>query len=219
MSLIDEALKRAQSAGAQGEAPSAHRERPWVPTPMPDAGLARRRVLRRAVIAVLLAIAGAAGAYWLIARSPSGGPSARAQPAGRSLATTPALSSAPAVPTAFPISIVPTPPRANRGVAASAKSAEPVPAAKGAEAPAAPASAPHRTGVVSGRTYAGVVALSEGVQIELGGIVWSETEPRALINDRVMGVGSYVEGFTVSRIETDRVELQKDGVTIFLAVK
>ena len=31
--------------------------------------------------------------------------------------------------------------------------------------------------------------LPGGEKIELGGIVWSETEPRALLNDRVLGIG------------------------------
>ena len=41
MSLIDEALKRAQEATrSQGAKTDA---RPWTPAPLPDAGLARRR--------------------------------------------------------------------------------------------------------------------------------------------------------------------------------
>jgi hypothetical protein len=79
--------------------------------------------------------------------------------------------------------------------------------------------APRRERLVSGKTYAGSVVLAEGARIELGGIVWSETAPRALLNDRVMGVGAYVEGFTVVSIETERVELRKDDLTIFLSVK
>ena len=63
------------------------------------------------------------------------------------------------------------------------------------------------------------MTLPGGAKIELGGIVWSETEPRALLNDRVAAVGAYVEGFTLSKIEQDRVVLEKDGVTISLSVK
>ena len=79
--------------------------------------------------------------------------------------------------------------------------------------------APRRDRLVSGKTYAGSVTLPEGARIELGGIVWSETEPRALLNDRVLGVGAYVEGFRVGTIETERVELRKDDLTIFLTVQ
>ena len=49
--------------------------------------------------------------------------------------------------------------------------------------------------------------------------MWSDAEPRALLNDRVAGVGAWVEGFTVAKIEPERVALEKDGVTIFLSLK
>jgi hypothetical protein len=86
-----------------------------------------------------------------------------------------------------------------------------------APVPASPAPTSGR--LTSGKTYVGSVSLAGGARIELGGIVWSETEPRALLNDRVVAVGSYVEGFTVSKIDADRVALEKDGVTISLSVK
>ncbi|MGE5414384.1 MAG: hypothetical protein ACM3NW_09435, partial [Syntrophomonadaceae bacterium] len=70
-----------------------------------------------------------------------------------------------------------------------------------------------------GRSFAGAASLPGGVRIELGGIAWSETEPRALLNDRVMGTGAYVEGWSVERIEEDRVVLEKDGATITITVK
>jgi hypothetical protein len=70
-----------------------------------------------------------------------------------------------------------------------------------------------------GRTYVGVVNLPEGRRIELGGIVWSEEEPRALLNDRIVATDAYVEGFTVAKIEANRVALVKDGMTIYLVLK
>ncbi|HEY1435031.1 MAG TPA: hypothetical protein VGG65_06625, partial [Thermoanaerobaculia bacterium] len=71
----------------------------------------------------------------------------------------------------------------------------------------------------TGRNYVGSLALPGGGRLELGGIVWSETEPRALLNDRIVGTGAYVEGYTVVKIEEDRVVLEKDGATISLSVK
>ena len=71
----------------------------------------------------------------------------------------------------------------------------------------------------AGRTYVGVVHLPEGRRIELGGIVWSEEEPRALLNDRIVATDAYVEGFTVAKIEENRVALEKDGMTIYLVLK
>ena len=85
--------------------------------------------------------------------------------------------------------------------------------------PAGASPAPRPAHLASGRSYSGSVTLAGGEKIELGGIVWSETEPRALLNDRVLGVGGFVEGYEVTRIETDRVELKKDGATITVTVK
>jgi hypothetical protein len=70
-----------------------------------------------------------------------------------------------------------------------------------------------------GRTYVGVVQLPDGAKIELGGIAWSEEEPRALLNDRIVGTDAYVAGFTVAKIEENRVVLVRDGMTVYLAVK
>lgn len=84
-------------------------------------------------------------------------------------------------------------------------------------APPAPAGSPAR--IADGRSYAVAVNLPGGGRIELGGIVWSEDAPRALLNDRIVGVDAYVEGFTVSKIEESRVALVRDGVTIYLTLK
>jgi hypothetical protein len=73
--------------------------------------------------------------------------------------------------------------------------------------------------VADGKTYAGSVTLPGGGKIELGGIVWSETEPRALLNDRIAAVGAYIEGYNLTKIEENRVALEKDGVTIYVSVK
>jgi len=147
------------------------------------------------------------------------------------------VASAAEVPTAppLPVVVVPTPPRVRRAatepegaaprraapVASTASPAADAPAANPASAPAPPPAAPHaaRPSAPSTRTYAGSVSLSGGEKIELGGIAWSEEEPRALLNDRIVGVGGFVEGYAVSKIETDRVVLEKDGATIVLTVK
>lgn len=211
MSLIDEALKRAQAAtpGAEGR----EGDRPWVPTPMPDAGRARGLFLRRATWAALLTIAAGGAAYWYAGRRPAGAV-ARPRPASHHIASEAAVP-APSLPTSFPLSVVAPPPRGNaRVIPADAPAPAPAPVRAVEAAPAA--RAPR---LASGRTYAGSVALSDEAKIELGGIVWSEAEPRALLNDRVLGVGGYVEGFVVTGIETDRVALRKDDLVIYLSVK
>ena len=57
-----------------------------------------------------------------------------------------------------------------------------------------------------------------GGKIELGGIVYSETNPVAVLNGRIVGVGAVVEGFTVVGIEENHVELKNDGRTILLSL-
>jgi len=232
VSLIDDALKRAQAAD---EAAARTADRPWTPTPMPDPAIARRRAIARwAGILAAVAVAAALGA-WLVARI---APEASRVPAPRP--TAPALSAAiPAVsPTpdaiALATPVVVAPPRA---AVARASETTPVPTRRprptavpevaslpavdgGPAAAAAPPPPPRPPREASGgRTYAGAATLPGGARIELGGIVWSETEPRALVNDRILGTGGYVEGWSIRTIEEDRIVLEKDGATVTITVK
>lgn len=225
MSLIDDALKRAQAADEAAAGKPA--DRPWIPTPMPDAGLVRRRALVRWLSAAVAAVAVAAAGIAFLRRPSPPGPAAPVpgrKADGPSAAMAAPLSSptplqvvvAVSTPvTPVPASLPTRPPRPTR----AASSPPPPGAAEDAEAPAR-APAPKPAGATtSGRTYAGSVALAGGAKIELGGIVWSETEPRALLNDHVLGTDAYVEGYRVAKIEEDRVALEKDGVTIYVTVK
>jgi hypothetical protein len=74
-------------------------------------------------------------------------------------------------------------------------------------------------GLSDGKTYAGEVALPDGPKIALEGIVFSETNPVALINGKVLPPGGVVEEFTIVSIKPDRVELNGRGVTIVLTLK
>jgi len=225
VSLIDDALKRAQAADEAASGKPA--ERPWIPTPMPDAGLARRRAMIRA-LAIAVAVAAIAAAGFVVLRrvASPGSPVAAhdgqggARPAAAAVPRTSPTPLPVVVAVATPVTPVPAeaPTRRPRPTRAASSPPPSAPAEEGA-APA-PAPAPKPSGPTSsGRTYAGSVTLSGGAKIELGGIVWSETEPRALLNDRVLGVDSYVEGYRVAKIEEDRVALEKDGVTIYVTVK
>ena len=108
---------------------------------------------------------------------------------------------------------------------AAPRTAAPTPGDTEAETEAvepAPAASPPRRApqaVADGKTYAGSVALPGGAKIELGGIVWSETEPRALLNDRIAARGRARRGLQLTKIEENRVALEKDGVTIYISVK
>jgi len=235
VSLIDDALKRAQAADLAARST----DRPWIPTPMPDPSIARRRTLARwAGIVAALAAAAVAG-VWLVpriapdvsslaARRPTAPPAISAVGAVPAAAPTPdAVALATPVVVAPPVAMarateftprptrrpVPAPAAANAG----APAAEAPPAEGPAPAPTVPAPRAQRAG--AGRTYPSVAALPGGVRIELGGIVWSETEPRALLNDRILGTGSYVEGWSIQAIEEDRVVLEKDGATITITVR
>jgi hypothetical protein len=225
VSLIDDALKRAQAADDAAAGKAANR--PWIPTPMPDAGLARRRALLR-WLGIAVAAAGVGAATVVVLRG--AGPAAPAIPArdgkvdGRPAALPAPATSPTPLQVVVAVSTPTTPMPASmptRGPRPTRAAVSPLPSGR-AEDAAAPAPAPVSKpsgAIANGRTYAGSVPLSNGEKIELGGIVWSETEPRALLNDRVLGTDSYVEGFRVVKIEEDRVELEKDGVTIYLSVK
>jgi hypothetical protein len=211
LSLIDDALKRAQAAG-EGEA-ARPTSRPWIPTPLPDPGLARRRaVVRWTGIAAALAVVALAG-VWLYRREssdslplPAGEARGEERPLPAVIAPT-AEPTAPAAPTHLPAKSRPT--------------RVPVPAGEvRSEAASEAAAAPHAPQAIpNGKTYAGAVTLPGGAKIELGGIVWSQTQPRALLNDRIAAVGAFIEGFNLTKIEENRVVLEKDGVTIYLSVK
>ncbi len=219
MSLIDDALKRAQAAG-EGEAVKPT-SRPWIPTPLPDPGIARRRAMVRwAGIARGrgTCLGPACGFIAANSQAPLPLPAGEGRGEGRpAAAVAPQPTATPdAVALATPIVVSqPLPTRPPR-------TAAPAPAEGEAEAvkPAAPTPAPRAPqAIADGRTYAGSVTLPGGAKIELGGIVWSETEPRALLNDRIAAVGAYIEGYSLTKIEENRVALEKDGVTIYVSVK
>jgi len=222
-------LKRAQQAVSTDAGEARGSERPWIPTPMPDPGLARGRTIRRLLGALSLALA-AVGAAFLFVRRPASEEEAKASAAPVATARQPDSAAASAAPTELPLVVVPTPVRPRRAASstdvvpqpqsqpqtAAAQVRAPAPAVPAA-VPTAPPAPPPRLG--PGHTYAGGVTLPGGERIELGGIAWSEQEPRALLNDRIVGVGGFVAGYSVSKIDPDRVELQKDGATIVLTVK
>lgn len=215
MSLIDDALKRAQEA-AEKAGPA--RERPWVPAPLPDPAIARRR----RVVRLLAYAAAAAGvvvigvwAFREIFHSPVRRPSDTLPPENRAVV-------APVLPTPQPTLVaveVSPPPFSPRPTRAARPTPNPDAASEETAAPDESSPAPRPAADSGVRVHAGSVVLPGGGKIELGGIVWSETEPRALVNDRIVGVGGYVEGYTITKIEEDRITLEKDGATLVLAVK
>ena len=61
--------------------------------------------------------------------------------------------------------------------------------------------------------------LAGDIQLELGGIAWSEHRPFVLINGKVLGAGDRVRGFTVVSIEPRQVELQSPSESLILKLK
>lgn len=61
--------------------------------------------------------------------------------------------------------------------------------------------------------------LPDGSKLDLGGIVYSETSPFAFLNGRLVGVGEFVAGRRIDRIERDRVILSGEGGSITLRLK
>jgi hypothetical protein len=221
MSLIDEALKRAELEAARrdGLRGGAY---PWVPEHMPK----RRRRWAVAVAVVVLAGVAAGGVMWL-ARRPAPVQSPRSKVQGSPSQKLETVEVAPP-----PVGL-PSRESARADDAANAKagkeSRRPTPPFDTARARIAPAREPGSTsspaeskasrGLADGKTYIGEVNVPDGGKIELGGIVYSESNPVALINDRVLPPGAVVEEFTIVSIKPDRVELNGRGVTIFVTLK
>lgn len=65
-------------------------------------------------------------------------------------------------------------------------------------------------GARQSRTSTGQAQLEGGQLVDLGGIAWSESDPYALINGQVVGVGELVRSYRVTSITPDEVVLEKD---------
>jgi hypothetical protein len=225
MSLIDEALKRAEIEAARRDGLKGGAY-PWVPEHAP------RRRRRAAVVAAVVITAGivAGGVMWLSRRAaaPVQGPKSKVQ---RSLSQ-----ELHTVEVAPPPRGLPSRVSAGNGETASSKGSReskrpapkpPTEAVHVATAPDAkprPASAASTDGKAArgsadAKTYVGEVTGPDGAKIELGGIVFSETNPVALINGKVLSPGAVVEEFTIVSIQADRVELRGRGITMFLVLK
>ncbi len=77
---------------------------------------------------------------------------------------------------------------------------------------------PSATGPAS-REFVGQAQLEDGQLVDLDGIAWSESEPFALLNGQVVGVGEWVRSYRVVEIAPDQVTLEKDQDRIVLRLK
>jgi len=228
MSLIDEALKRAELEAARRDGLKGGAY-PWVPEHAP-----KRRRRWAIVLAVVVCVGVVAGSVmWLSTRpAPVQGPRSKVQ----SSPPSPPRQEVATVEVAPPPRGLPSRVSAGDGETASSKGSgeskrpAPKPPADAAHVRTAPDAEPRPASAAStdgkaargsadAKTYVGEVTVPDGAKIELGGIVFSESNPVALINGKVLGPGAVVEEFTIVSIQPDRVELRGRGITMFLALK
>jgi hypothetical protein len=189
MSLIDDALKRAQEEAARQD--EAHRlaRRPWI-APQPPRKRSPAGRLGALALAFALAAAGSAAPLVPALENVEVPPPAAARPASER-------------------------PKTNRAVPESDPVSENPPGEKPAPSPA-PARPPRAAPIPDGKTFVRTVNLPGENPIELDGIVFSETNPVAVIGGHLLGPGSSVGDFEIVKIEENRVTLRGRGVTIFL---
>ena len=230
MSLVSEALKKAEreAAAREGRAkglpPSM--EAPLQPYRAPRGGQGRRN------LTLVLAVVGGAAAVALTlflarprqdeedsnkgATPPANVLQAAPAPTGPNLGAPSAappsasevLKPQPATP---PLPKTTSPPPSPTPSASEPRTPPPPPAPAG-KPPAGIAN-------LGSRDYLRQVDLPGGGKLELGGIVYSEAAPFAYLNGRLVGVGEFVEGFRIDRIERQRVILTGDSGEITLRLK
>lgn len=69
------------------------------------------------------------------------------------------------------------------------------------------------------RELVGQAKLRDGQLVDLEGIAWSESEPFALLNGQVVGVGEFIRGYRVSEILQDQVVLEQGDDRVVLRLK
>jgi hypothetical protein len=243
VSLIDEALRRAQAAQSPGAGGGSGSR---VPMPLPDPGRPRRRIRLLAAAAIAAAALIGAGLFLLrrgrepellravatppasaiaVATAPAPAPTATRLPAGAAGPVVTASIAAASI-TAVPSRTAPAPASAplRREPPRTPVILPPVEVSNASSSPRMAVevqprrAAPPREPASRTKIYSGTANLPEG-KLELEGIVYSEGNPTALINGRVVRPGSYVEGYTVVRIDPDRVELKDENGTIIVTLK
>jgi hypothetical protein len=69
------------------------------------------------------------------------------------------------------------------------------------------------------KSFVRVARLDDGGEIRLGGIAWSEVAPLAYLNGQLLGPGESVEGWRVARIERGRVVLERSGESLRISLR
>ena len=80
-------------------------------------------------------------------------------------------------------------------------------------------SSPATDGTRDSRIYTGQAKIQDGQLLDLGGIAWSESEPYALINGQVVGVGELIRSYRVTSITPREVVLEKDEERVIISLE
>lgn len=223
MSLINDALRRASQSD---------KDRPLQAAPAPGmepAPVARRSrltlILAAATVVVLLSAGWFFWQWWSVrqqeraaASAPVMAPRVVAQPA----VTRPApVAAATAAPVVRPVPITPAAPVAQAAPAEPATPAAPAQPVSAPVAAATPvASAPPVDATpVAPQAPSGLPNVADynptpwPVDLKLGGIFYSKTAPRALINGNIYGPGDSIEGVKIKSIEPEKVIAEWNGRT------
>jgi outer membrane biosynthesis protein TonB len=245
LSLIDEALRRARQEAARQDAVKRDDRYRHVPVLPPMAS--RKRSLGPGLIgaAVALCIAAGIGIGMFLGRGDAPEPQPSSSPVSAPApsippAETPQLPVAlteetpetPETPEATPepepepepAAPVPTPEPAPQQIPAEEQEQLDPPPSLDPAPPPAPEPTP--TPVPSAatpepevRTYVREVPLPDGGTLRLNGIAFSATQPVALINDKVLAKGESYQGFVVTDIQSNLVELRGNGMTVRISLK
>ena len=227
MSLIDEALRRARQEAARQDAAKRDEAYRHVPV-LPPMASRRRSGLSPALVGaavVLLVIAGVALGIYL-GRGTSPEPEPKIAEAAPPTVPTPEPAPQDPVPvveetpepepTPEPTPVptpVPTPPPPPEPVPTPEPAAPVPPPVPTPEPTPAPTPAPEI------RTYVREIPLPDGGTLRLNGIAFSAAQPVALINDKVLAKGESYQGFLVTDIQSNLVELRNDGTIVRVTLK
>jgi hypothetical protein len=214
MSLIREALEKARREGQRPE--SATREPQYPTTPTTGPWRAHRREERPTwprTLAIVLASVAASGALtvFLIRRGDE-----TLIPAPTPVQTEPV---APAVPTPMPVVAPSPPPVAAAAPAQNVRLRAGLRNSPSAQTVLAPSSSEHSVPAAPSRPPTAVITAPATPELHLDGIVASATNPVAVVNGRLLGLGETIEGYKVIRIENNEVELEKDGAKTVLRLR
>jgi hypothetical protein len=231
VSLINEALQRARAEAARQQAAQLQGSAPppaFQPAPM------RRRERSLALLGAMagLGVSVLVGGLFLLWRETRVEPkvSAIVKPAPAAVEPSPTTGAETRSPTpnespqrqatAQPHSVV-----ATSRVAQEPSPVTRVPAALSPNPASAPATKAVEPTTVAPKSIASAsnapgntVTLPNGAHIELGGIIWG-ADPIAMLNGKPLGVGEYIEGLAVVRIERARVALRGDAGTFVLDLR